>query len=125
MRTALSSVLLGLVLSITTAGSALAFNAVAYAPPLGAWGPASTTGVGVFGHPGYKQGYAWNVQDGSVTQVCVQAWGFNAAHPTGKWFAAGCGTAGNVAIPWGNVLAAPKLRARSYTGFGAFVPWRH
>jgi hypothetical protein len=124
--TALTGVLLGLVLSVSIAGSAFASGSgVAYAPPFGAWGVASSSGVGVFGHPGYRQGYSWSVQFGSETQVCMQAWGFNAAHPRGAWFGAGCGSSGSTSVPWGNVLASPRMRAKSYTIFGAFVPWRH
>jgi hypothetical protein len=124
-RVAIPGVLLGLVLAIGFAAPSFAFNSVAYAPPGGFWGPSSTTGAGVFGYPGYKLVYSWNVQMGSVTEVCMQAWGFNATHPHGAWFGAGCGASGSKAIPWGNVLSAPKMRARSYTLLGAFVPWRH
>ena len=125
-RTALSGVLLGLVLSVALAGPALATSGgVAYAPPGGFWGAASVSGTGVFGHPGYRQGYSWNVQAGSITQVCAQGWGFNAKHPRGAWFGVGCGSSGGGTVPWGNVLALPKLRAASYTLTGGFVPWRH
>ena len=87
-RVAAIGALLGAVLTLAGAGSALA-DGVAYAPPGYVWGSASYSDTATFGSPGYKQDYTWWVARDSSTQVCVQAWGFDAAHPKGKWFGAG------------------------------------
>jgi hypothetical protein len=117
------TLLLGLVLSAVAAAPALA-DGVAYAPFGYSWGPTSVSDTAVFGSPGLRKGYSWRVQFGSDTQVCAQAWGFNAAHPHGAWFGAGCGSSGSASVPWGNVLANPKLRVHSITLTGGFVPWQ-
>jgi hypothetical protein len=93
-------------------------------PPGYVWGGASVSNTATWGSRGYRQGYAWSVGVGSEAQVCVQGWGFDSAHPHGGWFGLGCGSDGGGTVPWGNVLAMPKLRAKSYSFLGTAVPWR-
>jgi hypothetical protein len=126
IRRSFCAVLLGLCLSIVAASPALAGGGVAYAPPGFVWGAASNSNYGVFGHPGYHQPYTWRVAEGSSTNVCVEVYGFSATYPRGHWYGGGCGESGFASAPWGNVLAVPKLRAKSYSIFtGGFVEWYH
>jgi hypothetical protein len=127
MRRSSFALLLGVVISIAAASpSHAAAGGVAYAPPGFVWGKTSVSNTAVFGYRGHREGYSWSVGVGSDTNVCVQGWGFDAAHPRGGWFGLGCGSSGGGTVPWGNVLAMPKLRAKSYAIFmGAAVPWRH
>jgi hypothetical protein len=124
MRRSAFAALCGVILSLAIASPALAFGeASAYAPPFARWGPASDNGVGVFGHKGYHQAYSWS--SASDMQVCVQAWGFSATYPRGHWYGGGCGYSGFVSVPWGNVLAVPRLRAYSLSILtGTFVDWQ-
>jgi hypothetical protein len=105
------------------AAAALCENLIAYGPPGGAWGAASVCGGGVFGSPGWQQGYAWAAIEGTFTSGCVLARGFNSTG-TQTWYSNGCGTSGGGLVPWGNVLASPAARALSYAYVAGFtVRW--
>jgi hypothetical protein len=92
---------------------------------IGKWGPASESTCAVFGSPGHKQGYSWNVQESTNQYACVEGWGFDKKHPKGGWFSLGCGTSGKGSLPWGNVAANPKVRAKSMGGsIAVIVDWR-
>jgi hypothetical protein len=112
--------------------SAASCGGTAYAPPSGVvftrnptYGPESVTNVGIIGSPGHRQGYSFTVQGNFKTPVAVQAWGFDGSGH-GKWYPLGVvsSSGGNGAVPWGNVLALPKLRAASGGGNGVLVTWR-
>jgi hypothetical protein len=95
----------------------------AWAAP-GTWGPTSRSNCSVVGSPGFREFYIWHVNPGSNANVCVQAWGYSSGK--GRWYSLGCGSGGNGAVPWGNVLGQPKFRARSTTvPLGATVVWQH
>ena len=79
----------------------------------------------MWGSPGWRQGYSWIVQRGWSTSVCVQVWGFSATYPKGHWYGGGCGKSAITSAPWGNVLAVPRLRAKSFSLTGGFVIWHH
>lgn len=127
-----------LVVTVAAAGTLVAGGGVASAAPanactdphqasgiIGKWGPTSTSSCAVFGHPGYKQGYGWTVQEGTNQYACVQGWGFDAKHPKGTWFSLGCGKSGHATVPWGNVAASPRVRAKSMGGsLAVIVDWR-
>lgn len=90
------------------------------------YGSVSEGNCGVFGRPGYRINYSWNTEDG---KACVDGWGFDDQHPKGTWFSLGCGERsfdyGKVkGVPWGNVLAKPRLRAFSQDSLrGVLVEW--
>ncbi|MFK4226141.1 hypothetical protein [Streptomyces sp. NPDC019890] len=66
-------------------------------------------GCGHFGRPGMKMGYSWKVFRGG--SICVKVKGFN-AHGKKTWYNAGCGKAGAVKVPWGNVLAEKEMQVK-------------
>lgn len=127
-----------LVAAVAAAGTVVASAGVAGAAPanactdphqasgvIGKWGPVSKSSCAVFGHAGYKQGYSWNVQESTNQYACVEGWGFDAKHTKGTWFSLGCGTSGKGSVPWGNVAANPKVRAKSMGGsIAVIVDWR-
>lgn len=92
------------------------------------YGNVSESNCGVFGHPGFRMTYSWNAEDG---KACVDGWGFDDQHPKGTWFSLGCGSSshdyGKVkGIPWGNILAKPKVRVFSQDSLrGVLVSWSH
>jgi hypothetical protein len=92
------------------------------------YGNESKSNCGVFGHPGFRMTYNWHTEDG---KACVDGWGFDDQHPKGTWFSLGCGEKsfdyGKVkGIPWGNILAEPKVRVYSQDSLrGVLVDWTH
>lgn len=92
------------------------------------YGNESVSPCGVFGRPGFRIQYGWHVEDG---KACVDGWGFDDQHPKGGWFSLGCGTASHdygaeKGIPWGNILARPKVRVFSQDSLrGVLVSWSH
>ncbi|MEU9983677.1 hypothetical protein [Streptomyces sp. NPDC050856] len=62
-------------------------------------------GCGHFGKPGMKMGYSWKVFKGG--SVCIKVKGFNKGKKT--WYNAGCGKAGSIKVPWGNVVAEKEM----------------
>jgi hypothetical protein len=79
---------------------------------LAVYGPESVGTCLVFGHAGYRQGYAWGVQN-PQGGVCTQGRGFNASG-TRTWYAIGCGkSSSGTTVPWGNMLSNPSVRALS------------
>jgi hypothetical protein len=87
--------------------------------PFGMWGPVATAPCGIFGSPNYSVAYNWTVPWWSSASICTKAWGF-ANLTTGTWYGAGCGSYNNSAVPWGNVLAAPKMMGYAYQGTGQY-----
>jgi hypothetical protein len=98
--------------------------------PLRKWGPTSQSTCGLAGSPGHRVSYGWNVGPGGG-KACVEGWGFDEANPKGRWFPLGCATASKdygkeKGVPWGNVLARPKVRVQSQDALrGVQVDWRH
>lgn len=92
------------------------------------YGNVSESNCGVFGHPGFRINYSWNTEDG---KACVDGWGFDDQHPKGTWFSLGCGSSSHdygkdKGVPWGNVLAKPKVRVFSQDSLrGVLVDWSH
>ncbi|GIG35977.1 hypothetical protein [Cellulomonas pakistanensis] len=76
----------------------------------------------MWGSPGYKQGYAWGVQDASKS-VCVQGRGFTVSG-TRTWYSIGCGKSNaGTSVTWGNVLSNPSIRAMATSGASNSVGW--
>ncbi|MEV5508577.1 hypothetical protein [Streptomyces orinoci] len=92
----------------------------AYAPPGTGWGPESLGNCAVYGSAGSRKGFTWSVNTGSMAQVCVQAWSYQDK----KWHNIGCGQSGGGSIPWGAVVATPKIRAAS-NGLGTGLTWSY
>lgn len=95
------------------------------------YGPVSESHCGFAGsNPGSRVYYNWHVGPAGG-KACVDGWGFDAAHPKGTWFSLGCGERsidyGKVeGVPWGNVLATPKVRVFSQDSLrGVGVDWSH
>lgn len=87
------------------------------------WGGESVGSCTVWGDAGYKQGYAWGVQDPSG-RVCAQGRGFTVSG-TRTWYSVSCGTSNaGSEVAWGNVLSDPSLRAMaSSTALNAVAWW--
>ncbi len=120
----LAAITLPLVLAPTTAG-AVTCGGTAYAPPytLGQarYGPVSSANTAVIGHPGYRKSYSFRVQGNVPRVVGVKALGFQNGRAT--WYNLGISSTGlSGSVPWGNVLAVPKIRAAS-NGAGGYVTW--
>ncbi|MGI5186669.1 hypothetical protein ACQEVI_00800 [Promicromonospora sp. CA-289599] len=81
--------------------------------PGGAWSGESRCQTALLGRPGLKAYYEWNTNAASEGSACLQVRGFNTSGSR-TWYNAGCGTAGNVTVNWGNVAAYPAARARTY-----------
>ena len=107
----------------TASNAQAACSGSVYAPPGGGSSAEKTLSCGVFGHPGYRKGYSWNVATGSNLRVCAQVKGYD-ANMRATWYYAGCGTSGRVAVPWGNVGASGAFRASSTVLTGGFVSFR-
>jgi hypothetical protein len=90
------------------------------------YGSVSEGNCGVAGHPGFRINYSWHTEDG---KACVDGWGFDEGHPKGTWFSLGCGEKSfdygkEKGIPWGNVLAKPRVRVFSQDSLrGVLVEW--
>ncbi|MEW2502384.1 hypothetical protein AB0878_18060 [Amycolatopsis sp. NPDC047767] len=124
--------------TVAAAGTLVAGAGVANAAPasactdphqasgiIGKWGPVSKSNCAIFGRPGLRAGYGWNVQEGTNQSACVQGWGFDAKHPKGGWFSLGCGKSGKMTVPWGNMAANPQVRVKSMGGsIAVIVDWR-
>jgi hypothetical protein len=82
------------------------------------WGSSESTTIG----------YAWAIQPGTNTRICVKGLGF-AKQPNGSrkatWYSLGCGTSGGLMkVPWGNSAGMPKVQARTQPGFlGGAYAW--
>lgn len=100
----------------------------AWGPPGGAWGAASTSGCGVWGYDSTARvSYRWWLSQAAFTTAQVQGWGYNSAK-TGGWYGVGSGSNNYVGttVPWGEVIAVPKLRARTLAVVaGVTVQWAH
>ena len=62
-----------------------------------------------------RQIYLWSVDDPAAT-VCLEGWGFPIGHPKGTWMALGCGSYGEVHVPWANHSGHPMVRATNTDG---------
>jgi hypothetical protein len=68
--------------------------------------------------------YSWYNPSGTNQNACVQVKGFTYAG-TPTWVSFGCGTGSSGSVYWGNVLAAPEIRAHSaLTSYYSFIQWR-
>lgn len=86
------------------------------------WGPESIGGCTVWGSVGYKQGYAWGVQDASGS-ACAQGRGFTVSG-TRTWYSIGCGKSNaGTTVTWGNILSNPSVRAMATSGPVNSVGW--
>lgn len=98
----------------------------AWAKPYG-WGPVSSGGTYIFGHPGHEQRYQWQHGGNVETYVCVQALGYD-ENGQERWYRPGgiaCGKSGGSGkVPWGNNAAIPKFGARSAGPNGVAISWR-
>lgn len=87
----------------------------------------STACRSTMGAKGTKITYAWQIAPLSNGRICVEAYGFvkKKGKFKGKWFSAGCGTGGQVTVPWGAILSFTKVRAKLQPGFlgGAYKWW--
>ena len=95
----------------------------AYAPPfsmqLGSWGPEAPANSGVAGISDTYVHYEWEAGGNVSRQVAVQGLAFIDGEAT--WVDIGFpGTSDDAYLPWGSVLATPKIRASS-NGPGSFV----
>ncbi|GAA4609746.1 hypothetical protein GCM10023107_93220 [Actinoplanes octamycinicus] len=92
----------------------------------GRWSGVSKSGCSILGRPGWVVGYSWARAQNVRSTGCVQGLGFN-ARGQATWQAIGiCGTSGRRGVPWGNVLATPKVRARTAViPLGFVATWRH
>ena len=101
-------------------------NAVA---TFGGWSrPYQSDCAVIGGSPSYRKGYAWAIQAGTNTRICVQARGYVVEdhHVYPRWFGMGCGTAGSGTVPWGQGAGIPAVRAKIQPGFlGGLYRWRH
>jgi hypothetical protein len=94
----------------------------AYAPPGGAWGVPSQASVAIIGSSGFSKGYTWKVEGNVPTTVGAQAWGFDNSGQ-GRWYNIGVSSkGGSASVPWGNVLAYPRIRVQS-GWVGVQVSW--
>lgn len=102
--------------------SAASCGGSASAPPGGAWGPESQASVAFSGSPGFTKWYSWNVVGNFATPVAVQVRGFNGSGQA-TWYDLPISYQGSSgSVPWGSVLAYPRLRART-GGTGALLMW--
>lgn len=85
----------------------------------GGWGPESSGGCGIAGYPGYRVPYNWS--QSSNVSVCTNGFGYIGASEV--WRYTGCGWISGGYVPWGNVLAVPKMRASGVPPYVIPVPW--
>jgi hypothetical protein len=72
--------------------------------------------------------YAWKIAPGTNTRICVKGLGYpKQANGSRKatWYNLGCGTSGGgTKIPWGPIIAYPKVKAQTQPGFlGGAYSW--
>ena len=115
---------LAYLLSGSVSADAAQCGGAAWAPPGGGWGPVSTSPQAAAGFPGYKLAYRWHVEGNVPTMVCAQGLGFDQSNHA-QWYGLGCSYDGGLqAVPWGNNLGPPELRAKSLNVVnGVIVSW--
>lgn len=88
-----------------------------WAPIGGGWSPVIQRN-GVHNHTSEKY-YSWYVASTANGTVCTQGTGYYTGYNGStfglwkSWYGLGCGTSGNVRVPWDNVMAYPEFQARA------------
>lgn len=116
-----------LVVAPTTASAALSCTGVAYAPPHvpggeSRYGPVSSANVAFSGSPGYRKYYSVTVQGNVPRKIGVKALGFDSGGRA-TWYNLGISDSRiSGGVPWGRVLAYPKVMVASNAA-GGNVTW--
>ena len=97
-----------------------------WAPPAGGENEDSG-GTSIWGSPGTKVGYEWDVQ-GDIGKVNVSVMGYDETSNNETWYYAGLwnsGSHGRALVPWGNNASVPRIRVKTPPGPfpGAMVDW--
>jgi hypothetical protein len=115
--------------SAAAMAAAVTCGGTVVAPLTGSWSGASKSNCAVFGSPGYYLSYSWSRSPTTETLGCVQGQSHtfdDHGDPITVWKSLGCGIHGGASVFWGNVLAYPRVRAKTEQIPAGFVAaWRH